>query len=80
MSKLSLYSHPHKPLICLGYIPVDEYTEAFRSTVIEYAYNKGRGTTRKDSMKIYTTKAISASYPPVKKYVPVWAYSEELKL
>lgn len=76
MPKLSADSHPHKPMVCIGYIPIDENDEPYRST-ISAAYSKGRGATRKNTMKMYPTEARAAAYSPVKKSVPVWAYSGE---
>jgi len=72
MAKLSKYSHPHKPMVCIGYVPVNENDEVHRPIV-----NGNYGSKVKATMKMYPTKKRAAAYSPVKKSVPVWAYSGE---
>lgn len=57
--------------ILVGWVPVDENGEPYRSTV-SAAYSKGRGATRKNTMKMYSTKARAASYSPVKLSKPIY--------
>lgn len=55
----------------VGYVPINQDGTVFRSTVSN-AYKGGRGSTRKNTMKMYPTEARAAVYSPVKKSKPVY--------
>lgn len=59
--------HPHRALVCVGWVPVNEQNYMHRST-------KGQGYRQTlNPPRIYTTELSANKYSPIGKSVPLWA-------